>query len=536
MTVDWVTAKDHEDKPLRSPVRKRKGTGALAAGRLAERRSEAYLAEAQRLSRTGSFGWRPAARELVWSQETFRIFDYDPARTAPTIERVLERVHSEDAVLARRTIERAREDGKHFDFECRLLMPDASVKHVRVVAHAARDESGGLEFVGAVMDISDRKRAEDELRRSESYLSEAQKLTHTGSWAWRVADREALHLSEEWYRIYGFDPTEGLSAWQRRLQRMHPDDRADWRDATDRAIEQRSDYEVEHRILLPDGTVKHTHTIGHPVLNAAGDVVQFMGTMMDVTERKRAEEERERLRQANADLARVSRVTTLGELTASLAHEVNQPIAAVVANANACLRWLAGETPDLEEARVAVARIVRDATRAAEIISRVHQLFKKGGSQRELVDVNEIIREMIVLLRGETKRYSIAVWTDLAADVPPVMADSVQLRQVLLNLIVNGTDAMKDVDGRRALGVRSRRGENQQVVVSVSDTGVGLPPDQVDRIFNAFFTTKPHGIGMGLSISRSIIDAHGGRLWAADNPPRGASFHFALPVRAESSA
>jgi C4-dicarboxylate-specific signal transduction histidine kinase len=291
---------------------------------------------------------------------------------------------------------------------------------------------------------------------------------------------------------------------------------------------------VEHRILLPDGTVKHTHTIGHPVMNAAGDVVQFMGTMMDVTERKQAEEERERLRQANADLARVNRVTTLGELTASLAHEVNQPIAAVVANADACLRWLAGETPDLEEARVAMTRIVRDGKRAAEIISRVHQLFRKGGSPRELVDVNEIIREMIVLLLGETTRYSIAVGTDLAADLPPVMADGVQLRQVLLNLIINGTDAMKDVDGRRELAISSRRGENEQVVVSVSDTGVGLPPQRADQIFSAFFTTKPHGIGMGLSISRSIIDSHGGRLWAADNPPRGASFHFTLPVRAES--
>lgn len=534
ITVDPVTAKDQGDKPL-PPARtqKQKRTGALAAGRRAERRSEAYLAEAQRLSRTGSFGWRPDARELVWSEETFRIFQYDPARTVPTIERVLERVHPEDAALVKRTIERAREDGKPFDFEHRLLLPDASVKHVRVVAHAARNKSGGLEFVGAVMDISDRKRAEEELRRSESYLSEAQKLTHTGSWAWRVADREAVHLSEEWYRIYGFDPKEGLSVWQRRLQRMHPDDRADWRDATDRAIAQKSDYEVEHRILLPDGTIKHTHTIGHPVMNAAGEVVQFMGTMMDVTERKQAEEERERLRQANADLARVNRVTTLGELTASLAHEVNQPIAAVVANADACLRWLAGEPPDLEEARVAAIRIVRDGKRAAETISRVRQLFKKGGSQRELVDLNEIIREMIVLLLGETTRYSIAVETDLAADLPPVMADSVQLRQVLLNLIINGTDAMKEVDGRRELTIRSRRGENEQVVVSVSDTGVGLPAQRADQIFTAFFTTKPNGIGMGLSISRSIIDAHGGRLWATDNPPRGASFHFTLPVRAE---
>jgi C4-dicarboxylate-specific signal transduction histidine kinase len=288
---------------------------------------------------------------------------------------------------------------------------------------------------------------------------------------------------------------------------------------------------VELRILLPDGTVKFTHTVGHPVLNASGDVVQFVGSMIDVTERKRAEEERERLRQAQADLARVNRVTTMGELTASLAHEVNQPIAAVVTNADACLRWLAGETPNLEEARAAAARIVKDGARAAEIISRVRQLFKKGASQRELADVNEIIREMIVLLRGETTRYDISVVTDLAADPLRVMADRVQLQQVLMNLIINGIDAMKDVDGTRELAVRSQHAENQLVMVSVSDTGVGLPRHQAGQIFNAFVTTKPHGTGMGLSISRSIVEAHGGWLWATDNSTRGASFHFTLPAK-----
>src|SRR5258705_7589339 len=240
---------------------------------------------------------------------------------------------------------------------------------------------------------------EERLQRSESYLAEAQRLTHTGSWAWRVAGRDALHLSEEWYRIYGFDPEEGLSVWKKRRQRMHPDDQAKWQETTDRAIREKSDYEGEHRILLPDGTVKYTPTVGHPVLNASGDVVQFVGTVMDVTERKRAEEERERLRQAQADLAHVNRVTTMGELTASVAHEVNQPIAAAVTNAKTCIRWLTRDQPDLEEAWAAAMRIVTDGTRAAEIIKRIRLLFKKGTSERELVDVNEVIREMGVLLR-----------------------------------------------------------------------------------------------------------------------------------------
>jgi PAS domain S-box-containing protein len=372
---------------------------------------------------------------------------------------------------------------------------------------------------------------EEKLQRSEAYLAEAQRLTHTGSWAWRVAGRDALHLSEEWYRIYGFDPEKGPPAWEERLQRVHPEDRARWQEAIDRAIAEESGYEVEFRILLPGGTVKHIHTVGHPVLDASRDLAQFVGSSTDITQRKLAEEA---LRQAQADLAHVSRVTTMGELTASLAHEVNQPIAAAVTDANTCLRWLARDRPDVEEAREAASRVVKDATRAAEIISRIRLLFKKGTPQRELFDVNEVIREMIVLLRSEATRYSISVRTDLAPDLPRVMGDRVQLQQVLMNLLLNGMDAMKDVDTTRELIINSQPAKNEQVMVSVSDTGVGLPPQQADQIFNAFFTTKAHGTGMGLRISRSIVESYGGRLWAADNSPRGASFHLTLPTKVEA--
>ena len=257
-------------------------------------------------------------------------------------------------------------------------------------------------------------------------------------------------------------------------------------------------------------------------------VILAFASIASLSEQKRAEEA---LRQAQADLARVNRVTTMGELTASLAHEVNQPIAAAVTNANACLRWLAGDAPNLEEARAAATGIVKDGTRAAEIISRIRLLFKKGTPQRELVDVNEVIREMIVLLRSEATRYSISVRPELAADLPQVMGDRVQLQQVMMNLINNSIDAMKDVDGTRELAIKSQRAENEQLMVSVSDTGVGLPLQQADQIFDAFFTTKLHGTGMGLSISRSIVESHSGRLWAADNSPRGASFHLTLPAK-----
>jgi len=252
-------------------------------------------------------------------------------------------------------------------------------------------------------------------------------------------------------------------------------------------------------------------------------------TNNDVTNGKQAEEA---LRQAQADVAHFSRVTTMGELAASLAHEVNQPIAAVVTQADACLRWLARDTPDLEEARAAAMRIKKDGTRASEIINRIHLFFKKGTPEREPVDVNGVIREMIVLLRTEMARYSISVRTELAADIPEVMGDRVQLQQVMMNLIMNSIAAMKDVDGKRELAIKAQRAKDEELMVCVRDTGVGLPPQQADRVFNPFFTTKLDGTGMGLSISRSIVESHGGRLWATDNCPRGASFHFLLPARA----
>jgi PAS domain S-box-containing protein len=268
-----------------------------------------------------------------------------------------------------------------------------------------------------------------------------------------------------------------------------------------------------------------------PLRPVAGRVEAVLLIARDFTEHMLASEA---LRQTQSDLARVNRVSTVGELTASLAHEVNQPITAAITDANTCLRWLTRNDPDLAEAREAALRAVKDANRAAEIITHVRQLFKKGSPQRELVDVNDVIQGMIVLLRSEATRHSISFRAQLAPDLPHVAGDRVQLQQVLMNLMVNGIDAMRDVDGTRELAVKSERGENEQVVVSVSDTGPGLPPQQAEQIFDAFFTTKPHGTGMGLRISRTIVESHGGRLWAAENSPRGASFHLTLPSRVDT--
>jgi PAS domain S-box-containing protein len=380
----------------------------------------------------------------------------------------------------------------------------------------------------------ERKSVEESLRRSEGYLAEAQRLSHTGSWASIPAKGEIKYFSEECYRVMGFDPQAGQPRYETFFQHVHPDDQAKLSEAVEKAGRDKMEFELDYRFVRPSGEIRDIHVVGHPVLSSSSDLVEFVGTVMDVTERRRAEQERERLRQAQADLTRVNRVTTMGELTASVAHEVNQPIAAAVTNAKTCLRWLTRDQPDLEEARAAAMRIVNDGTRAAEIIKRVRLLFKKETSERELVDINEVVEEMVVLLRGEAMRYSILLKTELEADIPRLMADRVQLQQVLMNLMLNGMDAMKDANGIRELIIKSQRGENDQVLMSVNDTGVGLPPEQADRIFTAFFTTKPHGIGMGLSISRSIVESHGGRLWAADNFPRGASFWFSLPAKAEA--
>ena len=261
--------------------------------------------------------------------------------------------------------------------------------------------------------------------------------------------------------------------------------------------------------------------------DADGKVLKFVGTTTDIDDQKRAEKT---LRQAQADLARINRVTTMGELTASLAHELRQPISGVILNANVSLRRLGNDNPDLEAVRADVTRIVRDGQRASEIVSRIRAQFEKGPVKRESLDINEINRETVALLRDETIRYKISVRMELAADLPAIVGDRVQLQQVAMNLITNGIEAMKDSDGTREMIIKSQRAENQQVLVSVSDTGKGLPPQQVEQVFDPFFTTKSNGTGMGLRISRSIVESHGGRLWVAGDGGRGATFQFTLPV------
>ena len=531
--------------------------------------SEAYLAEAQRVSHTGSFGWDVSGGNMIWSEETFRILEYD--RTIqPTVELVFERTHPEDRAMVQRTIDHAIGEMASLDFEYRLLMSDGSTKCARIVGHPGMAESGDVKFVGAITDVTDRKRAEA-LREAESRILE---MIARDAPLEKILENLVLVVEAQFAGLFcsvllldpdGQHTRHGAApnlpkAYAEAINGLPIGPRAG---SCGTAMYRREPvvvtdilldplWEPYRAVVEPYGFRACWST---PILAHAGKALGSFAmyyrepaspTPAEVRalemathlagiaiERKLAREERERLRQAQEDLAHIHRVTTMGELTASLAHEIKQPITAAVTNARTCLRWLGRDQPDVSEARDAASRIVSDVTRASEIISRISLLFKKGALQHELVDVNDLIREMIVLLRNEAGRYAISIRSELGEDLHPVMADRIQLQQVFMNLMLNGIDAMKDVSTARELTINSRQVKTGQLLISVSDTGIGLPPQQAEQVFSAFFTTKAHGTGMGLPISRSIIEAHGGRLWATSDSGQGASFHFTLPYEVE---
>ena len=611
------------------------------------RQGEVYLSEAQRVSHTGSFGWKIASGEITWSEETYRMYRFDPS-SRPTLHHILERTHPDDRAQLAQVMERAAQDHRELDLEHRLLMPDGTTKHLRLVGHpSSRD--GSVEYVGAVIDVTDRKRAEQSLRgllesapdaivvtnaqgqivlvnalveqlfgynreqllgkplellvpeqwrerhaghrskffahprvrpmgegfelhgrradgsefpleislspfeaeqgllvsaairdvtgrrqadqalrRSEAYLLQAQTLTRTGCWA-VGKNRDLTYWSAEMYQMYGFDQRAGLPTLKQARERVHPEDRSNVEERDSHVAMEGVDAENEFRIVLPDGAVKHIHARAHPVFGPDGGLLEVIGTNVDITERKQAEEERERARHLEADLAHLNRVSMLGELAASLAHELRQPITATIMNAQACKRFLSREQPDLGEALQALARVVQDGNRAADFITRLRALYKRSPpAAREPVDVNALVLEMLDLMRSEGDRYGIPQRRQLSAGLPQVHADRVQLQQVFLNLMLNGIEAMKECGGE--LTIRTELVPEGEILVSISDTGVGLPAEKADQIFEAFFTTKPQGSGMGLTISRSIVESHGGRLWATPSQGRGATFCFRLPA------
>ena len=488
------------------------------------RRSEAYLTEAQRLTKTGSWAYDPTTKKApYWSDEMFRIHGLEPQQGPPTSEEFLKHVHPEDRERVHDAMSKSVQEKWEYEVEHRMILPNGTIKHVHALGHLVLNPSRDvLEVMGSAVDITDRKLAEAALRRSEAYLAQAQQLSHTGSFGWDVS-KDEIYWSAESFRIFEFEPA-GKVKVDLILQRTHPEDRIAVQQLLERIIQQRTTFDFEHRLLMPDGSVKYVHVVGRPSENESGRL-EFVGAVTDVSERKLAEQEREQLR---TDLAHLNRVSMLGELAASVSHELKQPIAASMADAQTCIRWLKRDLPDVNEALEASMRIVKDGIRATEIIDHLRSLYKKSPPQRELVNVNDIVREMLALLRAEANRYSIVTNSELAPELPKITADRVQLQQVFMNLMLNAIEAMKDTGGE--LTIKTELSREGRLLISVRDTGVGLPAEKTKEIFKAFFTTKPEGSGMGLAISRSIVESHGGRLWATPNEGRGASFHFSLPT------
>ncbi|WP_375786344.1 PAS domain S-box protein [Bradyrhizobium sp. Pha-3] len=439
---------------------------------------------------------------------------------------------AEDHQTVQRNVAACLENiGQTHNWEIRKVRKDGSRLWVRENAKAVRRQDDRLIVLIACEDITERKQAENALQQSEMYLSEAQRLSHTGSFGWHVASGEVI-WSEETFRIFGFDRAPSIKH-ATVLQRIHPDDRTRVQRTVDSASLDGKDFEHGYRLLMPDGAIKYVHARAHAVTNPSGDI-EFIGAVTDMTARKRAEAE---LHDAQTNLAHVTRVTALGELAASIAHEVNQPLAAVVANAAACLRWLNRAAPDLNEARGAVRSIISDGNRAGEVIQRVRALVNKTTGQMAPLDINEAINQVIGLVQHELQSHLVSLQLDLAPALPPVVADRVQLQQVILNLVVNGIEAMQPVTDRpRELVIRTRHDDAGQILVTVSDCGVGVATENAERLFDAFYTTKASGMGMGLSICRSIVEAHRGRLSMSRNIGPGTTFQFTLPLRHEDHA
>ena len=508
---------------------------ALAAQATELRQAQRYLIEAQRLSRTGSFTWDVFADEHIWSDEIRRIFGFDPdiQVTAGMIQAA---VHPDDLAEVARVIDGAVE-GRDFDLLFRILTADGKVRHAHVVGHRIKDITDRPTFVGALQDVTESKVIEEalraseaELRRANSYLAIAQRLSKTGSYIWDLGKNER-QWSEEMYRIFDLDPeTSTPSAMTHEL--IHPEDLPIIEAQVQCAREGR-EFDGEFRLMMPGGAIKTLHSTGR-LIDRTEDGPIYVGAAQDVTERILAEE---RLDRARRELAHVSRVTTLSALTASIAHEVNQPLAGIITNASTGLRLLAADPPNTAGAVATAQRTLRDANRAAEVIKRLRALFSRRPAASEPLDLDDAAAEVLALASSELEGACVVLHTDLSGNLPAIVGDRVQLQQVILNLVLNAADAMKAVDDRpRDLSISTARDGDGHLRLSVRDVGVGAKAEQLARLFDAFYTTKPEGMGVGLFISRSIIEAHGGRIRADANDGPGLTLSFSIPVTASPLA
>jgi PAS domain S-box-containing protein len=415
--------------------------------------------------------------------------------------------------------------GEPGEIEARLRRFDGVYRWFLFRVNPLRDESGSIvKWYGTNTDIDDRKRAEEELRRHEAFLAEGQRLSLTGSFSWRVGTDE-ITWSEQLYRIFEVEPAMRVTL-ELIGTRVHPEDIRLLNDMVERARGAASDFAYEHRLQMPDHSVKYVHLVAHATRDKEGRL-EYIGAVQDVTQRRISEEA---LGKARSELAHVARVTSLSALTASIAHEVNQPLSGIITNASTCLRMLAADPPNVDGARETARRTLRDGNRASDVVSRLRALFSKKAATTDSVDLNEATREVVALSLSELQRSRVILQPELAEDLPPVTGDRVQLQQVVLNLLLNAADAMKGVDDRpRQLVIRTERHEGDRVRLSVRDAGVGFEAQGMDKLFEPFYTTKSEGMGIGLSVSRSIVENHHGRLWAAPNDGPGATFSFSIP-------
>jgi PAS domain S-box-containing protein len=427
--------------------------------------------------------------------------------------------------------------GESFEAEARVRRADGVYRYFLIRAVPQREVQGTISrWYGSNTDIEDLKHAQEEIaegKRVEARLRESearfQEMADTAPvMIWLTGtDGVCSYFNKPWLEFTGrsLEQEVGLG-W---IEAVHPDDVQGCFDGFLPAFHARKPFRMQYRLRRADGEYRWVIESGIPRY-AGGEFAGYIGSNIDITDIKSAEAERERLRQVQSELAHINRVTTMGELAASIAHEIKQPISAANTNAQTSLLWLRRDQPEIEKAQKSISKIIQDINRASEIINRIRVLFKKEQAERERLDVNEMIQEMISMMNSEALRRAISIRTELAPELPNVRADRVQLQQVFLNLMLNGIDAINEERAAGELIIKSQRHADGQVLISVSDTGVGLPPERADKVFDAFFTTKPQGTGMGLSISRSIIESHGGRLWATGNSERGATFQFTLPA------
>ena len=494
------------------------------------RRSESYLAEAQRLSHTGTwFLDARTMRYLYWSDEAYRIWGFDPLQGHPSRENMWQRIHPDDRDRVWEEVQEALRQKRDFSSEFRILLPDGTIKYLEAATYHEFSSSGALaEAVSTHIDLTGRKRAEEALRESEAKIQRLVDSNIIGIFIWDF-DGRILEANDEFLRMVGYDREDLLAG---SISDLTP---PDWRDRNNARIEQQKGggrFEpFEKEYTRKDGS-RVPILIGGATFEKGGN--QGVAFVLDLTERKRVEaearENERRYREAQLELAHANRVATMGQLTASITHEVNQPITAAVTYALAARRFLSAEPPNFREVDDALALIVKEGNRAGEVVGRIRALIKKAPARKDAVAINDAILEVIALTGTEVANNSVSVRTQLAEGLPRVQGDRVQLQQVLLNLIINAIEAMRDVGEEERELLIGTRNEPDGVSVEVRDSGPGFAPAVIERVFEPFYTTKPEGMGMGLSICRSIIEAHGGRLWATRCEPRGALFQFTIPA------